>query len=137
MASQGIEMANDEEAPVDRHAEREAWAKIKPPPRGERGVANKLRQFLEYEGKNLAFEPSKSSIASVEVYDTSDSSVDILGIQVRPNSSNASLQPEQFDMHAEYSRHWDLTTKRLSNVFMNNKFSHKCDIYDQWWFSKE
>ncbi|KOB79135.1 putative EF-hand domain-containing protein, partial [Operophtera brumata] len=54
LESQGIELSKPEDLPIDAYTEKEHWKKI-PPPRRKVGRIDRLRRFLEYDGKLLSF----------------------------------------------------------------------------------
>ncbi|CAG9107866.1 unnamed protein product [Plutella xylostella] len=53
LESQGIELSAEEELPEDPYMARERWRGVRPPAR-QRPREDRLRRFLEYDGKVLA-----------------------------------------------------------------------------------
>ncbi|XP_047536676.1 EF-hand domain-containing protein 1-like [Vanessa atalanta] len=54
LESQGIELSKEEELPVDSYTQRERWKSVQPP-KISKTHDDRLRRFLEYEGKVLTF----------------------------------------------------------------------------------
>ncbi|XP_061712328.1 EF-hand domain-containing protein 1-like [Cydia pomonella] len=55
LESQGIELSKEEELPVDQYTQRERWKTV-PTPHREAKKEDRLRRYLEYDGKVLAFD---------------------------------------------------------------------------------
>ncbi|KAM3966804.1 EF-hand domain-containing protein 1 [Aphomia sociella] len=55
LESQGIELSKEEDLPVDAYAQKERWKAVRPPQK-TKSHDDRLRRYLEYDGKILTFD---------------------------------------------------------------------------------